>query len=62
MSILGCGYARYSQILKLLDMSGAHDYQYVCNLRVTVCDINTSTEQSFSVIHEVKYEMRTSSQ
>ena len=26
----------------------------------TFCDINTSREQSFSVTHEVKYEMRTS--
>ena len=26
----------------------------------TVCDINTSREQSFSVTHEAKYEMRTS--
>ena len=24
---------RYSHILKLLDMSGVHDYQYVCSLR-----------------------------
>ena len=24
------GYAQYSQILKLLDMSGACDYWYVC--------------------------------
>ena len=60
MSILGCGYARYSQILKLLDTSGgARDYRYVCSLIVTVCDINTSREQSFSVTHEVKYEMHT---
>ena len=28
-------------------------------LIVTVCDINTSREQSFSVTHEVKYEMHT---
>ena len=35
---------KYSQILKLLDMSGgACDYQYVCSLRVNVSDINTSS-------------------
>ena len=51
---------RYSQILKLVNMSGgARDYQNVCNLRVTFCDINTSREQSFSVTHEAKYEMHT---
>ena len=51
---------RYSQILKLVNMSGgAHDYQNVCNLRVTIYDINTSREQSYSVTHEVKYEMCT---
>ena len=37
---------RYSQVFKLLDMSGgARDYQYVCSLIVTFCDINTSSMQ-----------------
>ena len=35
------------------------DYWYVYSLTVTFCDINTSREQSFSVTHEAKYEMRT---
>ena len=58
MSTLGYGYARYSQILiKLLDMSGGTRDLY--HLIVTVCDINTSREQSFSVTHEAKYDMHT---
>ena len=36
------------------------DYRCVRSLTVT-CDINASREQSFSVTHEAKYEMRTSS-
>ena len=35
---------RYSQILKLMDVSDACDYWYVCSLKV-----NTSREQSFSL-------------